>query len=83
MGVNYCLSQTQFGPSPSRRLPAFLAGWLERFVTDDASSIHVSEKLRLPPMYTDAMADTGCDTNTEASRREGRGTLAVVATVTP
>lgn len=29
------------------------------------------------------MLDTGCDTNTEASRREARGTLAVVAIVTP
>jgi hypothetical protein len=52
-------------------------------LTDEAPSIHVSEKLRLPPTYTDATADTGCDTNTEASRRDARGTLAVVAIVTP
>jgi hypothetical protein len=34
-------------------------------------------------MYTDAMFDTGCDTNTLASRELPGGILAVVATVIP
>ena len=52
-------------------------------LTDDAPSIHVSEKVRLPAAYIDATLDTGCEMNTLASRRLARGTLAVVATVTP
>jgi hypothetical protein len=43
----------------------------------------VSENVRLPPTYTDAMLDTGCDTNTLKSRKLARGTLPVVAIVTP
>ena len=50
---------------------------------DDAPSIHVPEKVRLPPTNTDAVLETGCDRTTLASRRLERGTLAIVAAVTP
>ena len=50
---------------------------------EDAPSIHVPEKVRLPPTKTDAVLETGCDRKMLASRRLERGTLAIVAAVTP
>jgi len=72
------------GGNPAPVAAGGFANWKDRPpLTADAPSIHVSENVRLPETYTDAMLDTGCDTNTLTSRELARGTPAVVATVTP
>jgi hypothetical protein len=52
-------------------------------LTEDAPSIQVREKVRLPPTNTDTVLETGWDRKMLASRRLVRGTLAMVAAVTP
>ena len=61
-----------------------LANWKETPpLTAIAPSVHVSENVRLPPTYTDAMVETGCARYTLASCKLARGIPEVVATVSP